>query len=204
MTISKSLAFQSTPLMRGETIASTAYCGIDPYFNPLPSCEGRHVMPKYKQLYEIISIHSPHARGDSRAPPLLGAACGFQSTPLMRGETLHVSLSRRDKGISIHSPHARGDDKVFSFLITPQHFNPLPSCEGRRNRELQGLAPVISIHSPHARGDEYSQLTSVIHRHFNPLPSCEGRLFSSHRISIKLDFNPLPSCEGRHLEFVEE
>ena len=92
-------------------------------------------------------------RGETRAPPLLGAACGFQSTPLMRGET-PISLpsisafgfqstplmrgetttwrnSSAAKWISIHSPHARGD------LV--EHKLPL-------HRE-------ISIHSPHARGD---------------------------------------------------
>ena len=56
-------------------------------FNPFPSCEGRH------------------AWVDSAAAQL-----GFQSTPLMRGETQYRSIMRYiQKTISIHSPHARGD-----------------------------------------------------------------------------------------------
>ena len=35
-------AFQSTPLMRGETFAATQTRKESQNFNPLPSCEGRH------------------------------------------------------------------------------------------------------------------------------------------------------------------
>ena len=78
--------FQSTPLMRGETDESVdvAALGADfnplpscegrPFrdsrltvsgdFNPLPSCEGRLVLELTLQIFKIISIHSPHARGD--------------------------------------------------------------------------------------------------------------------------------------------
>ena len=56
-----------------------------------------------------ISIHSPHARGDVRQGPLTFNAPIFQSTPLMRGETL--------------------TDPPYNVGVT--NFNPLPSCEGR-------------------------------------------------------------------------
>ena len=81
------LKFQSTPLMRGET--------------RVPN----RVLPKI-----LISIHSPHARGDfqNQVYPLPDR---FQSTPLMRGETFPVS---------------------FFFPLTD--FNPLPSCEGRQHK----------------------------------------------------------------------
>ena len=80
-------AFQSTPLMRGETKAALAdinrqlisihsphargdplgigHVLFSPHFNPLPSCEGR------------LAAH----------PRPIRAAALFQSTPLMRGET---------------------------------------------------------------------------------------------------------------------
>ena len=81
----------------------------------------------------------------------------FQSTPLMRGETYPV---------------------LWSVLLY-QHFNPLPSCEGRRTmtpscvwlttfqstplmrgetRSSQTFMHciAISIHSPHARGDDFA------------------------------------------------
>ena len=100
--------FQSTPLMRGETLLTMI---INRYYN--------------------ISIHSPHARGDlerlttdaekrhfnplpscegrPKSFALTATVRVFQSTPLMRGETMYWGLWRQSKPISIHSPHARGD-----------------------------------------------------------------------------------------------
>ena len=56
--------FQSTPLMRGET-RSLKNSILFAHFNPLPSCEGRRVPRRKVELDQEISIHSPHARGDS-------------------------------------------------------------------------------------------------------------------------------------------
>ena len=99
-------------------------------FNPLPSCEGRRFPPTEREVFKIfqstplmrgetrkmkpgvikrmISIHSPHARGDALSLTMCERLI-FQSTPLMRGETASRSV------------------------IPPMygHFNPLPSCEGR-------------------------------------------------------------------------
>ena len=121
-----------SPHARGDTAKSVRTVS-DKNFNPLPSCEGRPV-------------------SDNRS----NRQAKFQSTPLMRGET---SLSFRQLcviRISIHSPHARGDKQVRACLFHLIHFNPLPSCEGRR---YGGRV---------ARGNKY----------FNPLPSCEGRRWS--------------------------
>ena len=123
------------------------------HFNPLPSCEGR---PRRSYLIVSdyrISIHSPHARGDVVEPCTKYRWVKFQSTPLMRGETIMRTLQPKTSlfqstplmrgetsvfqihfplnPISIHSPHARGDPRL--------------GCV-RGHRE-------ISIHSPHARGD---------------------------------------------------
>ena len=100
------------------------------------------------------------------------------------------------------------------------YFNPLPSCEGRR--QAIGSEPVsyisihsphargdamtgepperyvrISIHSPHARGDTHRRHIHPHKRNFNPLPSYEGRLGRTSWALAKLNFNPLPSYEGR-------
>ena len=145
--------FQSTPLMRGETknrvltldeirisIHSPHARGdtiyrfrflVSSYFNPLPSCEGRHVGKTF------------------RLDPLL-----FQSTPLMRGETPAGAPAPSGQAISIHSPHARGDDRRIDSKLAQQNFNPLPSCEGRHTSfNIPPVSNNISIHSPHARGD---------------------------------------------------
>ena len=74
-----------SPHARGDDAQSPlATCAAD--FNPLPSCEGR--------------------RGMFRPP---ASAHGFQSTPLMRGETIIDAIHAIGICISIHSPHARGD-----------------------------------------------------------------------------------------------
>ena len=56
--------FQSTPLMRGETARRIVISSTARNFNPLPSCEGRHIGVTTNQQMVL-----------------------FQSTPLMRGET---------------------------------------------------------------------------------------------------------------------
>ena len=103
----RAVAFQSTPLMRGETkVAYTDALTLeisihsphargdacpesrsakDTDFNPLPSCEGRLSKSSLSSA-RSISIHSPHARGDFSGQ-FLFPPDRFQSTPLMRGET---------------------------------------------------------------------------------------------------------------------
>ena len=123
--------FQSTPLTRGETMD---ICGGDlkmSGFNPLPSCEGRPPAQVEQTAAQDISIHSPHARGDRIGLPASFASI-FQSTPLMRGETRWDSTRSAAATISIHSPHARGDERKPCRNSSIAYFNPLPSCEGRR------------------------------------------------------------------------
>ena len=145
-----------------------------------------------------ISIHSPHARGDimTRWMQQKGK---FQSTPLMRGETVD-GFSDTISALFQSTPLMRGETRgTGKCLVTRRYFNPLPSCEGRHSVQLR----------------HHSQ-----HSDFNPLPSCEGRLclvwwildemqrFQSTPLMRGetqtriispnlLDFNPLPSCEGR-------
>ena len=103
--------FQSTPLMRGETIELMESDGMT-----------------------LISIHFPHARGDLNARKQPMRVCEFQSSPLMRGETRGQRFLRARIVISIHSPHARGDNRSNFITMPPIYFNPLPSCEGRHHK----------------------------------------------------------------------
>ena len=108
-------------------------------------------------------------------------------------------------------------------MLLSFYFNPLPSCEGRREGLHNGAACLnISIHSPHARGDvkdefsnrfrhtfqstplmrgetPYAQITAYDSSDFNPLPSCEGRHGATTTTIMQDHFNPLPSCEGRRV-----
>ena len=147
--------FQSTPLMRGETTMEKANV-LQVKFQSTPLMRGRDACRASATLPALISIHSPHARGDAESSVEGSERRPFQSTPLMRGETLSmlkntffvfpfqstplmrgetrpaVDVPYRGKTISIHSPHARGDPAAPYF----------PICRYE-----------ISIHSPHARGD---------------------------------------------------
>ena len=145
------------------------------HFNPLPSYEGRRGYNLLKYLYPI-SIHSPHTRGDWDINiPLLHGRISIHS-PHARGDQRPRGRPAKEEEISIHSPHARGDVVNSGLRVASLHFNPLPSCEGRRLLHL------------------YFYFCA----YFNPLPSCEGRLLSpSTLLLISEDFNPLPSCEGR-------
>ena len=130
MIAARATAFQSTPLMRGETFVRT--WAVSRFsFQSTPLMRGETKLVKYNHVHVRISIHSPHARGDSIASisaliwshfnplpscegrpdqrMLFYAPFEFQSTPLMRGETIRVYCHLPDIHISIHSPHARGD-----------------------------------------------------------------------------------------------
>ena len=125
--------FQSTPLMRGETHPNDWSQGESPISIHSPHARGDVAEWLNASVLKSISIHSPHARGDSPRPPAKTAAT-FQSTPLMRGETADPILSVAHVAISIHSPHARGDALWKGMQQTTCYFNPLPSCEGRRDQ----------------------------------------------------------------------
>ena len=168
------------------------------HFNPLPSCEGRRLQLTRYTPHLMISIHSPHARGD-------------------RGVGRY---DYRHFAISIHSPHARGDVfgvgaqvKIFEFQSTPLMrgetslssevvihtlFQSTPLMRGETCFDRYDVHPPrISIHSPHARGDLVIHILLLLLSYFNPLPSCEGRRYLSARRQPPSHFNPLPSCEGR-------
>ena len=90
-------------------------------------CDGEDAAPK---LFEKLSIHTPHARGDKKTDRER-ANSTFQSTPLTRGVTGRIRFFILENGVSIHTPHARGDA---TFSLTCTTF-------------------AVSIHTPHARGD---------------------------------------------------
>ena len=78
------------------------------HFNPLPSCEGRHPAHELFQFSRLISIHSPHARGDVSVPAELLTSQISIHSPHARGDNSN-RLIGSPLCISIHSPHARGD-----------------------------------------------------------------------------------------------
>ena len=81
----------------------------------------------------LISIHSPHTRGDDADGGERHNHHGFQSTPLTRGETRRDGSDERQRGISIHSPHTRGDawNTFIESLSTKFQSTPLTRGETR-------------------------------------------------------------------------
>ena len=94
-----------------------------------------------------VSIHAPHAGGDTgsptgRATPLFqstppmreativsGYRCNirkFQSTPPMREATIPHGASRIYLHVSIHAPHAGGDFCLLSFIRRLYKFQSTP------------------------------------------------------------------------------
>ena len=125
------------------------------HFNPLPSCEGRRNQLEQVQMLMLISIHSPHARGDT--PRFLSGQINFpfQSTPLMRGETCIVTVCMRIAAAFQSTPLMRGETRAQRPAARKRTFQSTPLMRGET---------VIASY------------TAIQTAYFNPLPSCEGRL----------------------------
>ena len=124
-------------------------------------------------LVSHISIHSPHARGDSIRADVTDSINISIHSPHARGDNL-VTPCAGKATISIHSPHARGD------------------ADGRTAQNCRA----ISIHSPHARGDHRRYFPTVREHNFNPLPSCEGRLREIYGEDDQEQFQSTPLVRG--------
>ena len=126
--------FQSAPLMRGETELGEIMCPGDP-FQSTPLTRGETRLNGALCADGRISIHSPHTRGDiqefkqrithSNFNPLpsyegrprrrgrRAPQGAFQSTPLIRGETIAHSSGRSSR-IFQSTPLTRGETKIIS------------------------------------------------------------------------------------------
>ena len=144
------------------------------YFNPLSSCEERRYLLCEWGTMNRISIHSPRVRRDHKVI----------ASNLSKEISIHSPRVRRDScswqygynsTISIHSPRVRRDWTASNDLPWVCNFNPLSSCEERRNPDLH----------------------LDVHINFNPLSSCEERLLTQRLILYVYNFNPLSSCEER-------
>ena len=149
----------------------------------------------------MISIHSPHARGDLSNFAAASRAAYFNPLPSCEGRRFR-RIFHRDTSEFQSTPLMRGETDTALPLIAPvMDFNPLPSCEGRPSRATQP-APTSTFQStPLMRGETNAGLSEGFPgHHFNPLPSCEGRLCTISFASCRTNFNPLPSCEGRRFD----
>ena len=167
------IPFQSTPLTRGETFGRSAgRLGVG--FQSTPLTRGETMYTPARPRGNVISIHSPHTRGDPVEESLLFCT-----------------------EISIHSPHTRGDTFSLSASFCERYFNPLPSHEGRQTQGGRkgvdlifqstpltrgetcihsdaGQVQRISIHSPHTRGDALNAPRQIFADTFQSTPLTRG------------------------------
>ena len=120
-----------SPHARGDQ-NSTVSCGITSTFQSTPLMRGETKGEPFT-AHNILFQSTPLMRGETPAECCLELVFKFQSTPLMRGETRCSHFMISVNFISIHSPHARGDRFFAEMGESSKNFNPLPSCEGRRN-----------------------------------------------------------------------
>ena len=149
------------------------------YFNPLPSCEGRQSASAPSPAHENISIHSPHARGDSKALHLQPPLKYFNPLPSCEGRPPRRSRCR----------------------LCPSDFNPLPSCEGRLRARCRCRRPTAFQSTPLMRGETGgAERDGESAAHFNPLPSCEGRpaKYEPDKAKIKISIHS-PHARGDFL-----
>ena len=144
----------------------------------------------------LISIHSPHTRGDALAywPALRFPR--FQSTPLMRGET--AASPARSAAMPFQStPLMRGEtihvDQPVADAFISIHS---PHTRGDARPAGRPVLGAISIHSPLTREDDTDTRHWCRHLHFNPLPSHEGRLQQRRDSREALTFQSAPLSRG--------
>ena len=123
-------------------------------FNPLPSCEGRQGRFRWGIVLCNASIHFPLAREDIQILHFFDSVSVLQSTSLLRGKTKYGSAKRGEDALQSTSLLRGKTNSHPNNPHTQNCFNPLPSCEGRRN------STILCFH---------------VFGGFNPLPSCEGR-----------------------------
>lgn len=121
-------------------------------------------------------ISTPLMRGETGKADTAEDAKAFQSTPLTRGETVHLIGARPFFMHFNPLPSCEGRLTGDFCPTLFRYFNPLPSCKWRLVGDVEHAHRVaISIRSPHARGDQAREAKNIWRLYFNPLPSYEGR-----------------------------
>ena len=150
----KDFKFQSTLLMRGATIRSSARSDSVSHFNPRSSCEERRA----RQIsYWISRDFNPRSSCEERPRGVfrqLGNQFRFQSTLLMRGATIDSDdaflLLRFQSTLLM-----RGATLQHMYPVTLFGFQSTLLMRGATRPGYGSCNNVtqISIHAPHARSD---------------------------------------------------
>ena len=135
---------------------------------------------------ELISIRSPHARGDLfNARQHRRRQISIHS-PHTRGDFFALSSAFSAK-ISIHSPHTRGDKQEDGILTWEITFQSTPLIRGETTLAERSASTSQFQSTPLIRGETWrSSAAAWPCRHFNPLPSHEGRQHKPPKIHPNL------------------
>ena len=126
--------FNPLPPCGGRRCCNSLICVSHSYFNPLPPCGGRHVCHIPATLAGCDFNPLPPCGGRRSFFTKYTTIQLFQSTPSVWRETRSCSWMSQHLRISIHSLRVEGDPAIHQALPSPFHFNPLPPCGGRRDR----------------------------------------------------------------------
>ena len=167
--------FQSTPPMRGATMANAGIKADQADFNPRPPCGERQpgTLSGYREIY-----FNPRPPCGERLDTNTGNPIEvvFQSTPPMWGATSSLPATCQVLSISIHAPHVGSDRGLSAFSVMPFVFQSTPPMWGAtqsskdkdKSIEFQSTPPMwgatiqtwygtvisdISIHAPHVGSD---------------------------------------------------
>ena len=117
-----SIAFQSTPLSRGETYQMMSRQSWDHLFQSTPLSRGETPSKEGNDRRDLFQS-TPLSRGETADHMGMATPEQFQSTPLSRGETVLNWWTDTSPVISIHSPLTRGDRKNRQLLISPSQIH---------------------------------------------------------------------------------
>ncbi len=221
--------------------------GVRRYFNPRSSCEERRPFAPLTSSHcgfqstllmrgatltwdivhigDVISIHAPHARSDSRTisrrlthsnfnprssceerhsmMAFWKSSSLFQSTLLMRGATVRSLSARADSSISIHAPHARSDADVMGNAACRDHFNPRSSCEERPDKMRMELKEIQFQSTLLMRGATTVCASGLPCLLFQSTLLMRGATRLVDDQLRRQYFNPRSSCEERRERFAQ-
>ena len=157
---------QSTPHMRGATIDPSKSASARADFNPRPTCVGRRFLWVVASQSRADFNPRPTCVGRQFAETKSPVVLRLQSTPHLRGATVSLPASMLSNIRLQSTPHMRGATRrLYGRRPWCFHFNPRPTCVGRR--------PNIATHddlgklqsTPHIRGATNDRKPCVGLRH---------------------------------------
>ena len=167
----RSMAFQSTPSTRRETL----YALISPAAGS-------------------ISIHSLHTEGDYAGCPLCPDRCYFNPLPPHGGRQAIPKPSAKESTFQSTPSTRRETASQLALHRQDRYFNPLPPHGGRPLRPILHIIKILVFQStPSTRRETELVHSGLIEKDFNPLPPHGGRPEAAEEAPPSAAFQSTPS-----------